>query len=256
MVGLLQWNTAGRGLRPVSLKEISVCHVRFLCAEISRGPRTPETVARRRFQSAGKRLLRQGVERVALPDGGTSLPLPEGLRPVSTLPLRRALAADWCGELLRLRGERPASARVLVTAEALSGEVARTVTELALRHRYLLLAVPFGGEELARRLRREYGVSVVLDPTAEQAGEAALHVAFDPVEPLGGGFLPLYDETLSLPSLLLPREVEDRLPTHVDRAQLLSVLWTSGALRPGQVTLRLKTDETGAKAPDFAAFRP
>lgn len=63
---------------------------------------------------------------------------------------------------------RPGGARVLVTANALSGEVVRTVTELALRHRYLLLTVPFGGEELCRRLRREYGVSVLLNPTAEQ----------------------------------------------------------------------------------------
>lgn len=81
---------------------------------------------------------------------------------------------------------RPGGARVLVTANALSGEVVRTVTELALRHRYLLLTVPFGGEELCRRLRREYGVSVLLNPTAEQMAEAAVQIAFDPVEAAGG----------------------------------------------------------------------
>ena len=92
---------------------------------------------------------------MVLPAGASAEALPEGLRPVETLPLRRAIAADWCGELLRFRGENPAGARVLITADALSGEVVRTVTELALRHRYLILKVPFGGEELCRRLRRD-----------------------------------------------------------------------------------------------------
>lgn len=82
------------------------------------------------------------------------------------------------------------------------------MTELALRHRYLLLTVPFGGEELCRRLRREYGVSVLLNPTAEQMAEAAVQIAFDPVEAASGGFLPLYDEQLPLPPLLLPPSIE------------------------------------------------
>ena len=125
-----------------------------------------------------RKLLRQRVEQVVLPAGASAEALPEGLRPVETLPLRRAIAADWCGELLRFRGENPAGARVLITADALSGEVVRTVTELALRHRYLILKVPFGGEELCRRLRREYGVSIVLNPETER-------------EPVGAaGFLP------------------------------------------------------------------
>lgn len=153
-----------------------------------------------------------------------------------------AIAADWAGELLRLRQQPPGGARVLVTANALSGEVVRTVTELALRHRYLLLTVPFGGEELCRRLRREYGVSVLLNPTAEQMAEAAVQIAFDPVEAASGGFLPLYDEQLPLPALLLPPSIEACLPKGVNRGQLLSVLWEHGALRPGQVTVRLEAN--------------
>ena len=131
---------------------------------------------------------------------------------------------------------------MLVTANALSGEVVRTVTELALRHRYLLLTAPFGGEELCRRLRREYGVSVLLNPTAEQMAEAAVQIAFDPVEAAGGSFLPLYDEQLPLPALLLPPSIEVCLPKGVNRGQLLSVLWEHGALRPGQVTVRLEAN--------------
>ena len=71
-------------------------------------------------------------------------------------------------------GENPAGARVLITADALSGEVVRTVTELALRHRYLMLKVPFGGEELCRRLRREYGVSIAAEPGSSWSGSRCL----------------------------------------------------------------------------------
>lgn len=242
MIGMLIWDRAGHGLRPVRMKEISVLHVRFLCGEVTALERTAAVARSHRLRTAGRRLLRQGVERVVLPEGSAADVLPKGLRPVSTLALRRAIAADWAGELLRLRQQPPGGARVLVTANALSGEVVRTVTELALRHRYLLLTVPFGGEELCRRLRREYGVSVLLNPTAEQMAEAAVQIAFDPVEAAGGSFLPLYDEQLPLPALLLPPSIEACLPKGVNRGQLLSVLWEYGALRPGQVTVRLEAN--------------
>ena len=242
MIGMLIWDRAGHGLRPVRMKEISVLHVRFLCGEVTALERTAAVARSHRLRTAGRRLLRQGVERVVLPEGSAADVLPKGLRPVSTLALRRAIAADWAGELLRLRQQPPGGARVLVTANALSGEVVRTVTELALRHRYLLLTVPFGGEELCRRLRREYGVSVLLNPTAEQMAEAAVQIAFDPAEAAGGGFLPLYDEQLPLPALLLPPSIEACLPKGVNRGLLLSVLWELGALRPGQVTVRLETN--------------
>ena len=241
MVGMMLWEPAGHMLRPVVLREVSVLHVRFLRAGILRGDRTPEAAVRRRVKAAGKKLLRQGTGRVILPAGLPADALPEGLCPAGTLPLRRAIAADWCGQLLRLRGENPAGARVLVTANALSGEVVRTVTELALRHRYLLLEVPCGGEELCRRLRREYGVSVLLHPAPEEAADA--QIAFDPAECRGESFLPLYDETLPMPHLILPPELESRLPEGADRGQLLSVLWEMGALRPGQVSVQLKSGE-------------
>ena len=241
MVGMMLWEPAGHMLRPVVLREVSVLHVRFLRAGILRGDRTPEAAVRRRVKAAGKKLLRQGTGRVVLPAGLPADALPEGLCPAGTLPLRRAIAADWCGQLLRFRGKNPAGARVLVTANALSGEVVRTVTELALRHRYLLLEVPCGGEELCRRLRREYGVSVLLHPAPEEAADA--QIAFDPAECRGESFLPLYDETLPMPHLILPPELESRLPEGADRGQLLSVLWEMGALRPGQVSVQLKSGE-------------
>ena len=129
------------------------------------------------------------------------------------------------------------------------------MTELALRHRYLILKVPFGGEELCRRLRREYGVSIVLNPETERE-PVSVHIAFDPTEAQGDGFLPLYDESLPLPRFLLPPEVEARLPEGLDRGQLLSVLWRTGALRPGQVSVQLGETENKGAVPEIRALCP
>ena len=68
-------------------------------------------------------------------------------------------------------------------------------------------------------------------------------IAFDLAECRGESFLPLYDETLPMPHLILPPELESRLPEGADRGQLLSVLWEMGALRPGQVSVQLKSGE-------------
>ena len=231
MVGMMLWEPSGHWTRPVTLKEVSVLHIRFLCARMAQDRRRNPLTERRRLRTAGKKLLRQRVEQVVLPAGASAEALPEGLRPVETLPLRRAIAADWCGELVR------------------------TVTELALRHRYLILKVPFGGEELCRRLRREYGVSIVLNPETERE-PVSVHMAFDPTEAQGSGFLPLYDESQPLPRLLLPPEVEARLPEGLDRGQLLSALWRTGALRPGQVSVQLEETENKGAVPEIRAFCP
>ena len=113
------------------------------------------------------------------------------------------------------------------------------MTELALRHRYLLMEVPYGGEELCRRLRREYGVSLLLHPGAGETAD--IQLAFDVAERRGESFLPLYDETFPMPHLTLPPEIEARLPEQANRGQLLSVLWETGVLRPGQVSVQLKS---------------
>ena len=53
-------------------------------------------------------------------------------------------------------------------------------------------------------------MSIVLNPETERE-PVSVHIAFDPTEAQGGGFLPLYDESLPMPRLLLPPEVEARL---------------------------------------------
>jgi len=239
MVGMLLWKKPGKRERAVRLRERSVLHTRFLCVEIARGNRTPEAALRRRVSAAGKRLRKQGITRAVLP---ADFPYGEvlekaGVRPVSTLSLRRALAADLVRRRLGERGM--ASVRVAVSATSLTGEVVRTVTELTLRHRYVLLDLPYGGEELCRQLRREYGVSVLLGPSREQLEGAEALVLFDRREDLAdlGNALALYDESEPLPPLGVPPALEEKLPAGADRAQLLAVLREAGSLRPGQISV-------------------
>ena len=71
MVGMLVWKTPQTGKREkaVLVRERSLLHVRILCVEILRGPKTPEALLRRRMTAAGKRLHKLGIHRVILPEG-------------------------------------------------------------------------------------------------------------------------------------------------------------------------------------------
>lgn len=240
MVGLLTWAEPRKGQRGVHLEERVILRIRFLQAEVVRSPH--QALTRRRVLAAGKRLRKRGVTQVVLPE---DLPFQGsldkcGLRPASTLALRRALAADWVRAGLAEKGGPVAGAKVAVTAAALTGEVVRTVTELCLRHRYVLLDLPYGGEELCRQLRREYGVSLLLGPDRDQLEGAEALVLFDRRTDLSLAnpvALRLYDEGQPLPSLTLPPSLEEELPEGVDRGRLLAVLREAGAIRREQIVL-------------------
>ena len=242
MIALLEWVPPERGRRrkAVTVKEESVLHLRLYRASLQRGPRTPEAILRRRVLAAGKRLRKQGVVQVVLPE---DFPCREqlekcGLRPVPTLALRRRLAADWVRLDLGRRGLSPAGAKVAVCAAQMTGELVRTVTELALRHRYVLLDLPYGGEDLCRQLRKEYGVSLLLSPAKEQVESAEALVLFDPRTDLKNPTsLTLYDESQPLPPMGLPPAMEQSLPAGADRGQLLAALREAGVLRPGQIAV-------------------
>ena len=248
MIGLVTWSTPRAGIRQksVSLEESSILRMRFLRAEVRRTERTPEAVLRRRMAQAAKGLRKRGVTRAVFPEDFPGLVQAEkaGVRPVSTRSLRRRMAADWVGELLRQRNVSPAGARVAVTASQMTGELVRTVTELCLRHRYVLLETPYGGEELCRQLRRDYGAALVLHPDRESLETADVLVEFDPGEAReirGPETLPLWKEDAPMLPLLLPPALEASLPENCRRDQLLSALLEAGAIRPGQMSVAAKS---------------
>lgn len=127
MVGYLALTEPKRGQKSVQIEERFVLKMRFLQAEIIQSPHG--AVLRRRCVAAGKKLRKRGVTQVVLPE---EFPFREllvkcGLRPVATLALRRALAADWVRVGLTEKGCPVAGARVAVSAAALTGEAVRTV---------------------------------------------------------------------------------------------------------------------------------
>lgn len=260
MLGMILWREGQteRGEKSVEIRERRVLNCRFLCAEIRKTEK--QTALRRRLRKAGKLLHRAGVREAVFLEGiAQELMEDQGLVPISTLPLRRMLAADWVSALLTEQGILPSGARVAVAADRLTGEITRTVTELALRHRYVLLELEQGGETLCRHLRREYGVAVQRSPTSEQLAEADALVLFAPCSKWRGGrsgvTLRLYSEEESLPSLALPPEKEEQLPIGLVRGQLLAALYGAGALRPGDFTL-VKGHRAGAGFPLDSGDRP
>ena len=230
MIGMMTWTPPAGGVRQKSvvLETRALLHLRVAWASVARGPRTPEALVRRRVLTAAKRLAYgEQLEKV-------------GVAPVSTLPLRRALAADLARAVMAGRNLSGGSARLAVAGDQLSGELVRTVTELALGNRYVLLDVPYGGDTLANQLRREYGVSLLLSPTRQQMEEADVLVLFAARTDLrrrDPAVLRLYDEAAPLPPLLLPPVLEGQMPPGLCRPQLLAVLVESGVLRPGQITV-------------------
>lgn len=243
MFGLWIWAPPERGRRQrtVEKEERIVLHTRFYCVRVLRGERTPEAVIRRRSSAAARKLQKAGVRRVVLPEDFAYGALLEkrGILAADTLALRRELAAEQVRRGLEDRGLTAGQAAV--SADAMSAELVRTVTELALRCRYVLLDVPHGGPELAGRLRREYGIALRLAPDRAQMAAAEALVLFAPrtdlrrdnpvvVEAYRGAEAPL-------PPLLLPPALEEQLPPDCCRIQLLAALRESGALRPGQISL-------------------
>lgn len=240
MVGLFTWAEPQKGQKSIRLEERLVLRMRVLQAEVTRSAHP--AVLRRRAAAAGKKLRKRGVTQVVLPeDDSVREQLSKcGLRPVGTLVLRRAVAADWVRAALAAKDQPVAGARVAVSAAALTGEVVRTVTELCLRHRYVLLDLPYGGEELCRQLRREYGVSLLLGPSKDQLEGAEALVLFDSRTDLSlknPVALRLYDEKQALPSFTLPPSLEEALPEGVDRGQLLAVLREAGVLKREEIAV-------------------
>ena len=245
MMGLIVWQQPGAGkrLRTVTAQETAILRVPFLQVEVVRGPRTRPGTLERRMIRAAQKLRQAGVRSTVLPAAypPSQWPQRQGVGVVSTLSLRRSLAVELVRRITAERGLPPGSVRIAVTAGQMTGELVKTVTELTLGYRYVMLDVPYGGEELCRRLRREYGVSLLLQPSREQLEEAQVLVPFDRRTDLTGNneaVVALYEGAESaFPPLTVPPSVETQLPAGADRLQLLAALRGAGALAPGQISL-------------------
>ena len=107
---------------------------------------------------------------------------------------------------------------------------------LALGYRYVLLGVNSGGEAFARSLRREYGISLVLDPSPDQLDRADALVMFSQRGDLARNNPILYTLYPSgeagrgrLP-LALPEGIRDQVEANCDFEQLAAALYATGGL--------------------------
>ena len=155
----------------------------------------------------------------------------EGVFPVETLPLWRALAAELAWRELQRRGVPAGS--VAVRADALTGEVRRTVEALLRRCRTVSLDAPDPEGAYARALRRSLGAAL-------RTGDAGAEVRllFVRREPERAGDIPLYPGAEGPKAALrLPEKWEARLPEGTQREQIAAALLAAGRLRREEIAI-------------------
>lgn len=187
----------------------------------------------RRLRRAARLLRRGGVLRVLVPPDFDRWPELSafGLRPMDPELLIRAQSVPLALAALERRGLLPGRATVALRGLRVDWDMARTAEALCSQVRGLVIDVPRGGEELALRLRREFGVPVL--PGGER-GQLALAfqegrpVLEETVLELWGSQPRLAGLRLSVPGL----EEGDQwdLP-------LLAALWEGGKLGPGDIKI-------------------
>lgn len=203
---------------------------------VSAHPMGPLAMARAR--QGARRLREAGVRSAVFPVDFpyTALFIRQGIVPVDTLPLRRALAAPLTRRRLEALGLPPTQAVVAVSAERAAREAAETAKALALSYRYVLLSARSGGEELARSLRREYGISLLLGPSPDQLDRADALVLFAPRgdlaldNPILYTLYPGGEAGRGRLPLLLPPALGEQVESNCDQEQLAAALYALGGL--------------------------
>ena len=191
--------------------------------------------AAQRAARAAEKMRAQGVRRAVFPVDfpHTAVFLRRGIVPVDPMPLRRKLCARFVKKKLEMLGISGAQAVVAVSGDYVSEEMAQTVHELALSYRYVLLSVRAGDEEFACRMRRQYGVSLVLAPSVDQLERADALVLFAPrsdlkrENPVLCTLYPGGDERGRVP-LALGEELSEDVAENCSHEQLIAALYSMG----------------------------
>lgn len=232
---MLGYVVCSREQRGNKAEEMVLAGVRFVKVSIGTGGMWEQ----RRADRAARLLARRGVRQAVFPEGFSHLPLflRRGVRPVETLGLRRLLAGPWLVrrlDRLEIPGVRASAA---VSAAFLDRQGEELVTLLTRRCRYVMVDGP--GETLARRLRREWGVAILLHPGREELESADALALLSPRADLSGrnpAFCAVYPgaERGRLP-LLLPEELRRDLEGGQGEEQMAAALYFAGVLTPDTI---------------------
>lgn len=245
---MLGYISYGDGPRRPAPERRQLLGASFAMLRMAEGP--GGLLGRRRAAAAARSLRAVGVRRAVLPADfpWKSLFAQQGVAPMDVLPLRRALAVPLVQRQLAERGLGGTQAVVAVSGQHLSRELLEATRALAIHYRYVLLDVP-GGEEVARSLRREFGVSLLLSGP-EQLRRADALLLYSPREGLPGendicyalypsGELGWHGARYGLPAALA-QQVEPRCC----REQLLAALYAAGALPLEDILAEMEVDRT------------
>ena len=193
---------------------------------------------KRRVEQAVRQMREQGVRQAVFPVDFpyTAVFLRRGILPLDPLPLRRAVCAAYVMRRLNELQIPPERGVIAIGGEYLSREMRETATALAVAFRYVMLSVPEGGEELARELRRLYGISLLVKPGRDQLERADALVLFSPRSELSCEnrvFCALYpggEFTRGRVPVELMGEWTRSLPPNCDREQFAAALYAMGQL--------------------------
>ena len=234
MLGYIEYGDSPK--RP-ELSQRQLAGGTFAVLALGQSAHSASPLARGRAVKGARQMREAGVRTAVFPVDFpyTAFFIRQGILPVDTLPLRRALAAPLVRRRLEDAGLDPAQAVVALSGDRPLRELTEAAKALALNYRYVLLSVR-GGEEFARDLRREYGISLLLKPSADQLDRADALVLFAPRGDLAGEnpiFYTLYPGGEAgrgrLP-LHLPQALAAQLAPNCGFEQMAAALYAQGAL--------------------------
>ena len=227
----------GEGPRRPVLGDRQISGGSFVTLEMGLETRPNGPLARYRARQGARMFREAGVRSAVFPVDFpyTALFLRQGICPVDTLPLRRALAAPLTRQRLEAMDLSPTQAVVAISGDRTVREMTDCAKALALSYRYVLLSLR-GCEEFARGLRREYGVSLLLSPSADQLDRADALLLFSPrgdlaqENPILYTLYPGGETGRGRLPLKLPAALAERLEPNCGQEQLAAALYAMGAL--------------------------
>ncbi len=227
----------GEGPRRPELGERQFSGGNFITLRMALEARPNGPLARFRARQGARMLREAGARSAVFPVDFpyTALFIRQGILPIDTLPLRRALAAPLTRRRLESGGFQPTRAVVAISGERAVREVTECAKALALSYRYVLLSAR-GAESFARDLRREYGISLLLEPSPDQLDRADALVLFSPRtdlkldNPILYALYPGGEAGRGRLPLCLPAEVAAQMESNCDQEQLTAALYAMGAL--------------------------
>lgn len=183
----------------------------------------------RRLKKAIRTLVQAGVRKVIWAENCPWTARDSGFACVGVEELYQGMADGLALAALERRGCAPQQGRVALVGQRLTVALQRTAQRLCPRVKGLVIQVPGQGEDYARWLHRQFGLSV-----SPAAAGADVTLAFSPGGPRWGSCLELYGGCsldglrLACPGLELPREIEQ---------ELLAGLWERGLVARDQLAV-------------------